>query len=591
MSLIHHKSQIYKRCSLDSQLEKTQLMTKSNIKTDNRSILFDITYKLFSQSNKNNQKNKIKKIETPLINKYKYKNKTIGITINTDINKKKLLKLREKQLKINSEFLKKKKINKVNSLIIKVNNSQENKANIKTNNSFRKIINYNLKETNNNNSNNNNKKDNYFYDFTFKKKKINYFNSFNDNTYKNNKKTNNIHKIKSKLDNNDIKEKLIFNNSLKNPIKIKTNIMTDKIKKKVFIKKNNSTKLYSSKTINKELNYNYNNRILNNLNTVKKNEITNNNNLYNNNNIINSNKKKNKTAEKNYIEKWQFINGVNIDKKTSLSHNHSKKSTFFKKTLGKNNSFSYRRQKQKDLINLDFFKEKYNMNNIKEINKKIHTEINEDIHGHGLYDDFESQILNNNKYTFKIEKGNLDSWISSENNNNNNKLNFDNKCDTIDYEEEYNNNNNNNDSDNVINYKKNIIENLNKIIERKKREIDLLNMVKFTTKICKNNKEIDIKNDKILNGNDNDNKNDYDLININSMSNKILHNNNCNFNKKNIFDCNLYCNYKEDDFINDNNINKNLINYTILNDNDNYNYNNINNDLTSIININCINKK
>ena len=81
--------------------------------------------------------------------------------------------------------------------------------------------------------------------------------------------------------------------------------------------------------------------------------------------------KKTKTAEKNYLEKWQLINRINIDKKYSLSYIHSKKSltklpnNFI--TLGKNNTLSQRHNNNK-------------INNIKIINTDIYnnTEISED---------------------------------------------------------------------------------------------------------------------------------------------------------------------------------------------------------------------
>ena len=189
MSLIHNKSEKYKKCNFDSQLKRI-ISNHRNIKEDNKSIILDITYKLFTHNNKdkdkNKNKNKIKIIETPFINNYKYRNKKIDIKLHTDFNKKKIHNLKEKKAKSNSELMKKNKINKINSIIININNSQYNKTN---NSSFRKKANSNTKEKNKDNKNKN-RNDDYFYDFKMKNKQINYFNLYYINIYKNKNKTN-----------------------------------------------------------------------------------------------------------------------------------------------------------------------------------------------------------------------------------------------------------------------------------------------------------------------------------------------------------------------------------------------------------------
>ena len=496
MSLIHNKSEKYKKCNFDSQLKRI-ISNHRNIKEDNKSIILDITYKLFTHNNKDKDKNKnkIKIIETPFINNYKYRNKKIDIKLHTDFNIKKFHNLKEKKAKSNSELMKKNKINKINSIIININNSQYNKTN---NSSFRKKANSNTKEKNKDNKNKN-RNDDYFYDFTMKNKQINYFNLYYTNIYKNKNKTN-YHKIK--LDKNYIRDKLNFGESFKKPIKIKTNIIDSKIKKRKYIKKNNSEKLYS-KSINKESNNN--NTLLNSLNTI--------NNIYKYKNILNSTQKKNKTAENNYIEKWQLINGVNVEKKYSLSNIHSKKNLKkIPKNLGKNISFSYRKYNKTD--------KNYN---IKMKNENINTEINED---YNLIDDYECNLLNNKKWKKGSEKKiYLENKMKSNKNNNNinnndNSFNISNVAEN-ENEEVYN--------DNLINNKKDLIENLNAIIERKKREIDLLNVMKFTSKIYNSNKEIDNlnynndKNDKNKNYNNN-NQNMNNNENENDYNNKFLNN-------------------------------------------------------------------
>ena len=126
------------------------------------------------------------------------------------------------------------------------------------------------------------------------------------------------------------------------------------------------------------------------------------------------------------------------------------------------------------------------------------------------------------------------------------------------------------------------IDNLNKIIERKKREIDLLNVMKFTTEIYNSNKKIDnfdkseytdvnsnnIDNYYIINNKTNDNNTKFkNTINLMNIKNK-------NYNAINDYDNNLhYNNFLKDNY------------YSLLNNNneisDNKNYK----DLNEIINI------
>ena len=246
--------------------------------------------------------------------------------------------------------------------------------------------------------------------------------------------------------------------------------------------------------------------------------------------------KKMKTAEKNYLEKWQLMNNVNIEKKYSLSYINSKKQiTKIPQKLNsfeKNNAFS---QRQKKTLNNNYFGQNYN--NIKVVN----TEINED---NKKKDYFLDKTLQKNKKHNNFESEN--------------KKNSENKINNI-----INNN------DNIVENKINEIENLNKIIERKKREIDLLNVMKFTSSIYNSKKRID---------------KDIDIdINLNEDNSKSLILNDKN-NKKDDFNYEnqLYFNYN-DNFINFNNKDENINkHYTFLNYNNELNEDN---DIASIINI------
>lgn len=520
MNLIYRNSFIEKRHS-KSKLDKTSLTSNTSlINLENRSIIFDATYNLFkkiknkSKSKNVNNKIKIKKIETSNITKNKYRNKTTNLRTYTDISNK------TKKLKHGSIY--NKKLNKINSIIININNSQINKTSFRNN-------------TNEKNYKNNDNNENYFYDFSLSKIKIkeyefkNNIKNYYNNTYNVGNKNNNYYKKKIKLNKNHIKEKLNFNLSQKKPIKIKTNIVNNKIKNKSYIQKNKNIDNTFNKSINNEIKNK--NQLLHKLYYSKSFNITMQKNEKNN-----MTHKKMKTAEKNYLEKWQLMNNVNIEKKYSLSYINSKKQiTKIPQKLNsfeKNNAFS---QRQKKTLNNNYFGQNYN--NIKVVN----TEINED---NKKKDYFLDKTLQKNKKHNNFESEN--------------KKNSENKINNI-----INNN------DNIVENKINEIENLNKIIERKKREIDLLNVMKFTSSIYNSKKRID---------------KDIDIdINLNEDNSKSLILNDKN-NKKDDFNYEnqLYFNYN-DNFINFNNKDENINkHYTFLNYNNELNEDN---DIASIINI------
>ena len=210
MNLVYRNSFFENRHSY-IKIDKTPLTSNTNnIQLDNRSIISDVTYNLFKRSkkhiNKNYNKIKIKKIETPFKNKDKSRSKTTNLRTYTDCNCK------NKNKKSNLKTLQNKKLNKVNSIIININNSQYNKT------SFRNKTNERISINDNN--------ERYFYDFSLNKIKIkdnefkskisiknNYYNTYN--TGKKNNNCNAFHKMKIKLNKNNIKEKLNFNLSQK----------------------------------------------------------------------------------------------------------------------------------------------------------------------------------------------------------------------------------------------------------------------------------------------------------------------------------------------------------------------------------------
>ena len=148
---------LYKKLS-NSKLGKSPLTSNtSNIKLDNRSIISDATYNLFkiskNNSNKNYEKILIKKIESPFINKGKNRSKTTSLRASTECcykNKKSNFKTKQN-----------KKLNKINSIIININNTQNNETYFGNKTNERKTMN-DVSENN----------DNYFYDFSLNKIKI-----------------------------------------------------------------------------------------------------------------------------------------------------------------------------------------------------------------------------------------------------------------------------------------------------------------------------------------------------------------------------------------------------------------------------------
>ena len=555
--------------NLNSIKEKISLISNenTNISLENRSLIFDVTYNLFTKKNNNNNKKynkiklKIKKIEAPLINNIKYRNKTTNIRIYTDFSKKKCNHLNQSIKKQKSEIMENKQLskynksNKMNSIIININNSQYNKIDFENDKVFRNTINSKINEKYFNEKKEKkkliNKNNDYFYDFSLNKNIITDNGNKNKNNYANTynvgNKPNNYHKIKTKLNKSNTKEKLCFKLSQKNPIKLKTNIIGNKMKNKSYIQK----KSYN-KSINNESNLNNNtlhklfySKSYNQISKEKK-YLTN---------------KKIKTAEKNYLEKWQLINRINFNKKYSLSYIHSKKSlTKLPKTyinLGKNNTLSHRQNNNRN-------------NNIKIINTDMYnnTEVNE---AHKKKDYFCYETLQNKKLNnFEIENKEClgKNILSKEESINTNNI-------SQDGENEIKN-------DKIVKNKMEEIDNLNKIIERKKREIDLLNVMKFTTEIYNSNKKIE-----------NFDKNEYTDINSNNIDNYYISNNatndnnikcknsmnlmnikNKNYNAINDYDNNLhYNNFLKDNY------------YSLLNNNneisDNKNYK----DLNEIINI------
>ena len=128
---------------------------------------------------------------------------------------------------------------------------------------------------------------------------------------------------------------------------------------------------------------------------------------------------------------------------------------------------------------------------------------------------------------------------------------------------------------NLENYKLKEYDSINKIIERKKREIDLLNVMKFTSEIYFNNNN----NNKNYNNNEskvNDNKN---MNYFNNKDNFFENNKYQVINPNDISDKNLF--YKE---------NNNIYNISSIDNNgfllDKNTNNNSKDDLASIININ-----
>ena len=531
MNLIYRNSFLDNRHSY-IKIDKSPLTSNTNnIKLDNRSIISDATYNLFKKSkkhiNKNYNKIKIKKIETPFINKDKHRSKTTNLRTYTDCSSK------NKNKNFNLETLQNKKLNKVNSIIININNSQYNKT------SFRNKTNERISINDNN--------ERFFYDFSLNKikikenefkSKINIKNNYN-NTYNKGKKNNNcnaFHKKKIKLNKNNIKEKLNFNLSQKKPIKINSNLIDNKIKNKSYIQKNKNSNFDKSfnndSKNNNQLHKTFYSRLFN----MNKHNIT----MPNNEKKYLTHKKK-KSAEKNYLEKWQKMNDVNFKKKYSLSYvNSNKQITIIPKqfkNLLKNSAFSQRQRKTTKNI---YFKDN---DNIKVMNIYNNTEINGD---NKTEDRFLHQIQNNNKKQnyFEMDKMNTENEINN---------------------------------DNIIEIKLDQIESLNKIIERKKREIDLLNIMKFTSNIY--NSDSFNKNNKDINKNTNINKS------------FVLNNKNNNRIKDFDYESKLYFNYK-DEFLNYNEEDRNndKKNYSYLNYNNEINEENNNySDLASIINIDSTN--
>ena len=462
MLLVHNISKKYDHEYLNKNifninLKKKSLILREKSHYDNRKKISDLTYNLFF-SNKNNSKFKIKKIDTSFINKEKERNKASNIRILTDFRKREKNNSKEKNvnLKNNSELIKHKKINKVNSIIININN---NKNNFKTNNSFLNSKFFQTQESFNNNKFLKNKNTDYFNDNSLTKKEINHFNSYYVNTYNIRKKNNNYQKIKIKLNKNNIRAQLNLRFSSKKPIKIKGNILENKSKS--YIQKKNSEKLYNNKSINNESKHSniFRHKLYysNSFNTTNK--------ILKNKKYLDLAQKNNKIAEKNYLEKWQLLNGFNIEKKYSLSNINSKKNlSIIPKNyliLEKNNAFSQRQRKSKSIDNIDFKK-------INVIDKNIYnnTEINKNIENDN--DFFKCKTLENKKRAkkFETEKKIMNNEIIWNNTN-------------IDIFHQVNENENENQGEFDD-------ENINKIIERKKREIDLLNVMKFTSKLNNN---------------------------------------------------------------------------------------------------------
>ena len=555
-----NNNNIFKRNSFDSKLS---LKLNTNNKPSNQSKIFDITYKLFSNQYKNIKDGiKIKKIEAKYKSHEKHRSKIIKMKNNHSNPSNHLKKNR-----INSELIENNKINRVNSIIININNSQFNKTNIKHNSSFRKIINSQMNEQYFSSSTNTKPhKNDYFYDFTNKKKptndKNNYFNSYNTNTYNIKSKNYNFHKIEPKQSKNRSNERINFKIYKKNPIKIKTNTISNKLKNKMYIiKKHNSDKSFNISINN---NNNKLRKFLSSNNLNNKNKTSNNNN--NNNFSLNQ-----KSAEKNYLEKWQFYIGDNMRKKRSLSQMNSNKNynnIFQKNTelLNKNKNKICTQREDKNMKSLYYLNNTKNSINPND-NKISINNNNNDIENNDGYNYTENNQEYNNKIIDEflletIQKDKIKKQYETEkkmlNINDNKVLNVNN------FQEK---------EKNLENYKIKEYDSINKIIEIKKREIDLLNVMKFTSEIYFNNNNNSNNENKV-----NNNKN------VNFFNNKdiFFENNKFNIiNDNDISDKNLY--YKD----NNNIYNVNSIdNNGFLLDKNNKNYNNTNDDLTSIININ-----
>jgi len=582
-----NKNNIFKRNSFDS---KISLKLNTNNKPSNQSKISDITYKLFSNQYKNIKDGiKIKKIEAKYKSNEKHRCKTIKNKNNHSNNSihSKNTKYSKKD-RINSALIENNKINRVNSIIININNSQFNKTNIKNNNSFRNITNSQMNEQYFSSSTNTKPhKNDYFYDFSTNKKqsndKNNYFNSYNTNTnmntYNIKSKNYNFHKIDPKP-NNKIKirtnEQIDFKIYKKNPIKIKTNAISKKLKNKMYIiKKHNSDKTF---------NISFNNKSNNNINKLHKFLSSKNlNNTYkeSNVNIINNNMNfVQKSAEKNYLEKWQFYIGENIIKKRSLSQMNSNKnynSIFQKNTENKNKVLSQREDKNmKSLYYLNSTKNSiihYDINNNNDKENDIgnsdgynYTENNQE-YNNKIVDDFLLETIQKDKIKkqYETEKKMLNQNINDNKALNANSNNF-HKNYYIDKEK------------NLENYKIKEYDSINKIIERKKREIDLLNVMKFTSEIYFNNNN--------NNNNNNGNENKVNNKNMNFFNNKDIFYENNKYHVINSNDTSEKILYFKDNngIYNVNSIDNNGF---LLDKNNNINTNNnTNDDLTSIININ-----
>ena len=558
MSLIQNKIQkfkeknYFKRRSLDS---KMSFISRTNNLSNNNSKIFDVTYNLFSKKDKiykNNNIIKIKKIESLSMNKNKNNNKTTSDKRYSNIcNKNK--KLKTKKNRTYSE-MKSKKINKINSIIINISNPRYNKTNIKQNSSFRNSTNSKKKEKYFNiSTNSNNKNNEYFYDFTTNKINIdrNNFNLYKTNTYNNKNKSINKYKnynyikIKHKLNKNKIEEKndksdFDFKIYKRSPVKIKTNIISNIIKNKNHIKKYHSQKLYN-------VSMNMNNTTKNRNNNKLLHKFLSSNNLYNRYtikkiNLNNMTQKTNKSAEKNYLEKWQLINGINIEIKNYLSQGHSKKNLNknSKKfgVLGNNKIFSYKHDNNDKIWNNIYYYNNNesirNINNIKAINNGAYNNTeNSQEYNNKIFDEFLlKSIKTEKKMKCETEKKML---------NSSDKIGY--HKDEIENKKMY-----------INKYKSSEINNINKIIERKKREIDLLNVMKFTSEMYEiNNNENINNNDNYDNIGDNDakmilnKKNKYFNIKNNIDDNDSINNDIMFKNNNNHFDYinkNIYCNYE-----------------------------------------------
>ena len=550
-----NKNNNFKRNSFDSKLS---LKLNNKNKSNNESKIFDITYKLFSNQYKNIKDGiKIKKIMAIHKSQEKHRYNTVKKKNN-----------HSKKNRTNSELIDNNEINRVNSIIININNSQFNKTNIKHNSSFRNMTNSQMNEQYfSNSTNTKNHKNDYFYDFSTNKKKLkdksNYFNSYNTNTYNIKSKNYNFHKIEHKLKKNDknnnknrSNEKINFKIYQKNPIKIKTNLISNKVKNKIYImKKHNSDKTFNNISINNYIKSN--NNINNEIKKLKKflsSECLNN--EYKISNTSNINKLNfnlsQKSAEKNYLQKWQFYIGENLRKKRSLSQMNSNKNyNMLQENSGvfaKNNIFTHRQDKN--------LKSLYYLNNTK--NSINHID-KDGIDGKSENTDAYNYTENNQEYNNKIiddflletiQKDKMKKQYETEKkmlNSNDNKVLNPNNFHTNYFKEK---------EKNLENYKVKEYDSINKIIERKKREIDLLSVMKFTSEIyfsSSSNNESKINN--------NNNKN------MNYFKNKDFFENNKYFiiNENDISDKNLYCKNNNNSF----NINQFDNNRILLDKNDN----------------------